>query len=79
MLFYSLSIVKYIPYLIGIILLFGIVCQWRIFSKMNLWPWLSLVPVVSDFLIFKRCWRVLPFVVLAVLTAVLALYAEITG
>ncbi len=79
MLFYSLSIVKYIPYLIGVILLFRIVCQWRIFSKMNLRPWLSLIPVVSDLLIFKRCWRVLPFIVLALLTTVLALYAEITG
>ena len=79
MLFYSLSFVKYIPYLIGFVMLFRIVCRWRIFQKMNLRPWLCIIPVVSDYLTFKRCWRVRPFVILLVLTVVFGLYVQITG
>ena len=79
MLFYSLSFVKYIPYLIGFIMAFRIVCRWFIFRKMSVRPWLSIIPVVSDFITFRRCWKVWPFVVLLVLAVVLGLYVQITG
>ena len=79
MLFYSLSFVQYIPYLIGFVMLFRIVCRWRIFQKMSIRPWLCIIPVVSDYLTFKKCWRVRPFVVLLILAAVFGLYVQITG
>ncbi|MBQ9015450.1 MAG: hypothetical protein IJ109_04955 [Firmicutes bacterium] len=44
-----------------------IVCRWQIFRKMRLRPWLSLIPGVREYSIFRRCWRVMPFLVLLAL------------
>ena len=79
MLFYSLSIMKFIPYLIALVLLFGVVCRWRIFQKMHVRPWLSVIPVVSHFIIFRKCWKAWPFVVLLALAAAFGFYVQIIG
>ena len=79
MLFYSLSIVQYIPYLLTATVLFALFCRWRIFQKMKVRPWLCLIPVVSDYIIFKKCWRVWPFVILSILGTFFSLYVQITG
>ena len=79
MLFYSISLVKFIPYLIVLVLLFEVICRWRIFQKMQARPWLSIIPIVSDYVIFKKCWKVSPFVVLLILAIIFGLYVQIVG
>lgn len=79
MLFCSLSIMDLVPVLVILVFLFTLVCRWRIFKKMGLRPWLGLIPVVREYKIFKRCWKVWPFVLLAVLTAVFGSVVQTTA
>lgn len=79
MLFCPLGLVELIPVLIVIILLFRIVCRWFIFKKMGTRPWLSLFPGIREFLIFKKCWKVWPFLVLLGLSVVFGLIVQVTA
>ena len=49
MLFCSLSVMDMVPVLVILVLLFSLVCRWRIFRKMGIRPWLSLIPVVREY------------------------------
>ncbi|MBQ3322759.1 MAG: hypothetical protein IJH05_07960 [Firmicutes bacterium] len=79
MLFCPLGLFDLIPVLIGIGILFRIVCRWFIFRKMGTRPWLSLFPIIREFLIFKKCWKVWPFLVLLALSAVFGLIVQVTA
>lgn len=79
MLFCTLSIMELVPVLVILIYLFTLVCRWRIFRKMGIRPWLSLIPVVREYKIFRRCWKAWPFVVLAALTAVFGFIVQVTA
>ena len=79
MLFCSLSIMDLVPVLVILVFLFTLVCRWRIFKKMGLRPWLSLIPVVREYKIFKRCWKAWPFVLFAVLAAVFGSVVQTTA
>ena len=79
MLIYYHALFNYVPVLIILLFLFRIVCRWKVFSKMGLRPWTSLIPFVSEYLVFRRTWKVWPFVVLLLLALVTSLTVEITA
>ena len=79
MLFCSLNISRVIPVIIVLIFLFRIVCRWKIFRKMGTRPWLSLIPGVREFFIFKRCARIAPFLILCGIAVLLILAAVVPG
>ena len=79
MLFCSLSVMDMVPVLVILVLLFSLVCRWRIFRKMGIRPWLSLIPVVREYKIFKRCWKAWPFVLLCVLTVAFGSIVQTTA
>lgn len=79
MLFCSLSIMDMIPILVMLVFLFTLVCRWRIFKKMGICPWLSLIPGVREYKIFKRCWKVWPFLVLLALTLLFGSVVQTTA
>lgn len=79
MIFYSYSVLNFIPYLLAAIMLFRVICRWKIFSKMGARPWKSLIPIVSDYIIFKKCWRGWPFVILILLAIAMALFVQVTA
>ena len=79
MLFCTLDIINVIPILILLVYLFTVVCRWLIFKKMHVRPWLSLIPVVREYMIFKRCWKVWPYILLLALALVFGLFVQITS
>ena len=68
-----------VPVLVILVFLFTLVCRWRIFKKMGIRPWLSLIPVVREYKIFKRCWKAWPFVVLCALTVIFGSIVQTTA
>ncbi len=79
MLFCSLSLMDLVPVLVILVYLFTVVCRWRVFRRMNIRPWLSLIPVVNSFMIFRRCWKVWPFIFLAALTLIFGFVVQTTA
>ncbi|MGX8774449.1 MAG: clostripain-related cysteine peptidase [Bacillota bacterium] len=79
MLIYYHALFKSIPVLVVLMLLFRVVCRWKVFSKMNLRPWTSLIPGVSEFLMFRKTWKTWPFVVLLILAVVFGLIVQTTA
>ncbi len=79
MFFYSHAFYNFIPVLVGILILFRIVCRWRIFGKLSIRKWLCLIPVVSDYLVFKKTWKTWPFVVLLILAVAAGLAVQLTA
>jgi len=79
MLFCSLSLMKMIPVLILLIVLFRQVCRWIIFRKMGLRPWLGIIPGAREFMIFRHCWKVWPFLALLGLTIVAGFIVQTTA
>ena len=58
------SIFNIVPFIIAFVVLAGIVFRWKVFRKMGARPILSLIPGLRAYVIFKRCWRRLPFFIL---------------
>ena len=79
MLSYSPGIGIFIFILVMVAGLFGIICRWRIFQRMGLRPWFSLIPILSEYKIFKRCWKVWPFIVLFILFIVFSQIVSATS
>ena len=79
MLTYTSDYGQFLRYLLLFLFAFRIICWWIIFRKMHIRPWVSLIPLVSDYMIFKRCWRAMPFVLLAISSLVLAVIVPLTG
>lgn len=79
MLFCSPDITLLIPIIIILVYLFIVVCRWIVFKKLHIMPLWSLVPIVRESLIFKRCWKVWPFILLLSLALFFAFFVRITG
>ena len=79
MLIYYHALFKSIPILIALLFAFRIVCRWKVFGKMNLRPWTSLIPIISEYLVFKKTWKAWPFVVLLILAAVFGFIVQATA
>ena len=60
-----------IPVLLGLVSAVLIsVSRWRIFKKLDMPGWKGIIPIYSDYKLFKTGWRVMPFWVLTVSTVV---------
>ena len=79
MLIYYHALFKSIPILIALLFAFRIVCRWKVFGKINLKPWTSLIPIVSEYLVFKKTWKAWPFVLLLILAAVFGFIVQATA
>ena len=79
MLIYYNALFNSVPTLVTLLLLFRMVCRWKVFSKMDLRPWISLIPIVSEYLVFKKTWKVWPFVVLIILAIVFGMTVQVTA
>ena len=79
MLFATPDITILIPIFIGILYLFVIVCKWIVFKKLHVMPLWSVIPLVSEYFIFKRCWKVWPYLLLLALAFAFIFFVRITG
>ncbi len=79
MLFYLFGFMEAVPALLLIVLVLRIICRWIIFRKMGARPWLSLIPLVSDYIIYKKCWVGWPFIALSLLTIALGNFVTLPG
>jgi len=79
MLFSTPDLTLAIPISIGLVYLFIMVCRWFVFKKMNVHPFWSLMPVIREYKIFRKCWKVWPFVVLLAMAFAFAFFVRITG
>ena len=79
MLFCTPDLTRFIPYFILLVFLFTLVCRWIVFKKMHIRPWISLIPFVREYKIFRKCWKVWPFLLLTLLAIAFAFFVQITG
>ena len=79
MLYYFLGFADVMTIIVLVVLLAGLAGRWMVFKKMGVRPWLSLIPLVHEYVIFKKCWKAWPFVVMSVIAAVLLIAVEVGG
>ena len=79
MLYYFLSLTDVVNYITLALLAAGLVGRWFVFKKMGVRPWLSIIPLVHEYVIFKKCWKAWPFVVLSVITVLLVVLSIVSN
>ena len=68
-----------IPVFLILIDLFVIVCRWRVFGKMGLHRWMSLIPVLREYKVYRKCWKQWPFFVLLIAMLVFIAFVPAAG
>ncbi len=62
-----------------VIMIYYILCvigKWKVFNKMGEAGWKSLIPIYSDYIIYRDCWQTTPFYIMLACLVIVAFFSS---